>query len=937
MSDGYIDAQPTDKDACQQQQAVEVNLNIGVFFDGTNNNKVQSMIALNSRRKKFFKKYKQKIKEKYPEGTDFYSLKRDELESHSIGTIDELDNVFGLSDAINLDVEKTIATDNLSEYRYSSAAEKYDGHDKNRFWNNIVEFFVDDARREKLSRMAGNAASKFVIFKSLASLSSSKGSGYTNVAILNSLYETSEGKNDEQSGNTSNKYYSIYIEGSGANEEINVIRQLMYYPKAIIGLGFGVDDAGLIEKCRKCIQRVKDIYETYAIRKDVSVVNCYFDVFGFSRGATTARCFTYILNPKKNRNYVDKDINNTICGTNDFLLGDGSKKLGKKNVRTLGLYDTVSSIGILREPTSYLIGEKLLKTSEKSDFQSCKSIYHDTNVDDFGLHSTNQAESVLHICALDEFRKNFALVNIESSIKTNGTEVYIPGCHTDIGGGASIGLDDFKIINCDEIATRGAIIYNFYVRVAGILESLYNLKALTVSMMTLVASASDVVTLPLAYKTAQAIIPEMHGAVKGLFSFITGHESMTSYKIKNNRHVSKHVEAGIDGYSFIADFVDYVDSVNNVKQTAGAGVNKGVSAVKSMSSRNMAQKVLSVKDIIETAIEIVKVIRQSVECVKQIESDLDKLNDSRQKHNLKDDVRYIVDCEIQKWKAQRILLEEAAEMLDAIFNGTYEDAIITIEQRRICLYNGVPNISSALGANGGGFDMGLVEPVCAQTLKNMGWIENEVEAEKNTTYYVGRPSEECIENAKAEGKSILVEKTKVAHFFTRDNIGVCKYSRPGYTLIGLKAMHAWASKKGCKFKVFPENIFKIQSDLLKFYKKVESATKSVGRKICVPMEDDEYNYKYLRQKYLHISLNQQILSFADNGVVNGPSFVTAPTRLTPEERKKLISSKTLANPNVSYEKDNVITRRIYPGIKNSPCAGGKEYIDAPKKYCWYLV
>ena len=77
-----------------------------------------------------------------------------------------------------------------------------------------------------------------------------------------------------------------------------------------------------------------------------------------------------------------------------------------------------------------------------------KSILHKDNVKDYGLWATSLAKDVVHICAMDEVRQNFALVDIQSSLdKRTGKEIFIPGCHTDIGGGAAIGMEGEKIIN----------------------------------------------------------------------------------------------------------------------------------------------------------------------------------------------------------------------------------------------------------------------------------------------------------------------------------------------------------------------------------------------------------------------------------------------------------------------------------------------------------
>lgn len=929
MSDNIIGAEDKRKDKPQEKQSIEVNLNFGVFFDGTNNNKVQSMLALDRRRSVFFKKYKNKLTKLHAGAKNINDFTREELEEAKIGTIDELDNVFGFSDKIDLSIEKSIASDNSNEYRYASSAEKYDGHDKKGIRGKITKFFFDDATREKLNRTAGNRKDKFVIFSQLPSVSTSQGSGYTNIAVLNSLYETSETRKDDESTKPLDLYFSIYIEGSGANEEINVVKQLVNLPGSIVGLGFGVDSTGVVQKCRKAIQRVKNIYKSYEVRENIMLINCFFDVFGFSRGATTARCFTYILNPKKIDGYVDGKIGKRICGNDSFLLDKNTNKLGSKNVRTLGLFDTVASIGILREGTAYILGDKGLKMSKKKELSDADSIFHDTNVDDFGLHSTDQAERVLQICALDEFRKNFALVDIESSLKVgNGCEVYIPGCHTDIGGGSSMGLDAFKIINCDEIATRGEIVLTLWIRIKGIYELYKGIKELLVGMSATGASVSTPATLPVAYKTIQTVIPSLNTAAKGLFSAFTGHESPATYRAKNS--LPQLVPAKISSpqaFSIISDFNSSSKQLIEGIEKSRTNLDKGIENAKNIFKASLVTKATSVKDFYKSGEGVVNSLAKCKEDIEKIINDF-KLATTRP---LSNDLKYYVQAEIAKWREQLALLEEALEIFRLVFDVKPEKLKIPVEQRRICLYTGVPFDKTVATDKS---KRSLIKPLTVDTLMELGWIDSTVIKEKKGTWMTGRPSAKTYEEARREGKSILVENTKVAHFFSKENIGICKYARPGYTLISLRAMYEWANTSKL-FKPFPVFAYDIPKDLNSFYNQVIVATQANGQHICVP-NHSKFDYRYIRQKYLHISINQQVLAMADNGLVNGPSCMQVESGLSEEERKKLVDSKDVASETESFNIDNVITRRIYPGVRKSAAAGGSFYVETPKEHMWYL-
>lgn len=95
------------------------------------------------------------------------------------------------------------------------------------------------------------------------------------------------------------------------------------------------------------------------------------------------------------------------------------KDIESKEVEYLGIFDTVGSVGVV----------------------------HSDNVAQYGLWATDMCRRVVHLCGMDELRKNFAIIDIESSVHSNGLELFLPGCHTDIGGGISMGRDEPAIIN----------------------------------------------------------------------------------------------------------------------------------------------------------------------------------------------------------------------------------------------------------------------------------------------------------------------------------------------------------------------------------------------------------------------------------------------------------------------------------------------------------
>jgi hypothetical protein len=143
------------------------------------------------------------------------------------------------------------------------------------------------------------------------------------------------------------------------------------------------------------------------------------DVFGFSRGAATARYAIYLLL---------KDKNN---------LSVRLKKLGfeveEKTIEVgfAGLYDTV---------LSYMASQKF-KSSRNKLWQTAHQY----------------AQKVVHLAAAEEHRKDFPIHNISSSKGNGGEEYYLPGVHSDIGGSYNA-ADEKKIeAETDEAKKRNLL------------------------------------------------------------------------------------------------------------------------------------------------------------------------------------------------------------------------------------------------------------------------------------------------------------------------------------------------------------------------------------------------------------------------------------------------------------------------------------------------
>jgi uncharacterized protein (DUF2235 family) len=164
-------------------------------------------------------------------------------------------------------------------------------------------------------------------------------------------------------------------------------------------------------------------------RIDQLIIN----VYGFSRGAATARYFLNITNDLPYKVKVSKDGYFILPGDmmpqkypknedktkppypDSFevkagyfgrsLANKGVFDVGKIVYNFVGLYDTVSSHGLS----------------------------HENDVKDLGLDAIKKAKMVLQLSSADEYRENFDLTNIESA-GLKGLELTLPGVHSDIGG-----------------------------------------------------------------------------------------------------------------------------------------------------------------------------------------------------------------------------------------------------------------------------------------------------------------------------------------------------------------------------------------------------------------------------------------------------------------------------------------------------------------------
>jgi len=238
----------------------------------------------------------------------------------------------------------------------------------------------------------------------------------TNVAKLFRMYEV---KSNEG-------YKALYEEGAGTeaytqthtfadeidpntgltklktvqSEEVYKDRKDYY---AVGGLAFGV---GVKHHAEKMLTKITDAIEK--AKQANPNAQIIVDVYGFSRGATSARDFISMFNEK----YAD--------------LNNGSA------IGFVGLFDTVATVGLANEYNANL----------------------NLNL------STDSAQQMVHLTANDEKRANFPL-NLIGKNGSNMVEQGMRGAHADIGGGYGNSIWDTKeelIVNrFDETFTTIAI------------------------------------------------------------------------------------------------------------------------------------------------------------------------------------------------------------------------------------------------------------------------------------------------------------------------------------------------------------------------------------------------------------------------------------------------------------------------------------------------
>ena len=199
--------------------------------------------------------------------------------------------------------------------------------------------------------------------------------------------------------------FGLYVDGSGITTRTQKHTrgasadqpQWEYHADNPNGAGVGMGSTGVYAKLKMMLKQIQAKLDSYKGCQKKPVI-LTFNVFGFSRGAATARIFCNWLFSQPDKDFVTEHLE--VAG---YAV----------QFKFVGLFDTVSSIG-----------------TDHTD---------DVEEETLWLAFTQQDISrIVHITAEHEFRQKFNLVNIAQSVQAGvGLEFSLPGCHTDIGDGLS--------------------------------------------------------------------------------------------------------------------------------------------------------------------------------------------------------------------------------------------------------------------------------------------------------------------------------------------------------------------------------------------------------------------------------------------------------------------------------------------------------------------
>lgn len=199
------------------------------------------------------------------------------------------------------------------------------------------------------------------------------------------------------------------------------------------GNGLGTGSTGIYAKIDRAMAEINewlrsDVYDQDHGSGDITITTHEFtkivvDVFGFSRGAATARHF----------------IHHVLNGTRTvvtFLPRNVLNPFRPIHLQTYQLRKRTLKLNI--EMSGFEVKEDAVQIGFAGLFDTVSSYVVATTSDVNILHldAVKEARKVYHLAAAEEHRACFSLTNIQSALSSGtGEQYFLPGVHSDVGGG----------------------------------------------------------------------------------------------------------------------------------------------------------------------------------------------------------------------------------------------------------------------------------------------------------------------------------------------------------------------------------------------------------------------------------------------------------------------------------------------------------------------
>lgn len=265
---------------------------------------------------------------------------------------------------------------------------------------------IEEREKEELSEKDKNPTTGSQIYKEFHTKgANSYDNGRTNIAIMEP--HVSADKADYMPD--FDLVYKAYIAGQGA---------LTHLKDDVKGYAFAIGASGVPQRAEEGVEKAFSFILSTRKKEFDPALNYIekltIDVFGFSRGAATARYAIHVIQQGRILEY-DQDTGQPVYEWSPLY-----QRLNNFNyevepdaveIRFAGLYDTVLSY----------MGSQYMPRWFANNLLEQRAVAH--------------AKHALHLAAADEHRNDFPLHKIKSAVdKGVGEEYFLPGVHSDVGG-----------------------------------------------------------------------------------------------------------------------------------------------------------------------------------------------------------------------------------------------------------------------------------------------------------------------------------------------------------------------------------------------------------------------------------------------------------------------------------------------------------------------